>query len=112
MKKVFYVVLLALLALTILIVWCLHGDRDTLVREGFEQGFGAWVRDADVPLDPNHPGHPVEWNITREKTIVHSGEHALKFFIDGRQDDGTIWVERTIEATENGQIPVTISLEF
>ena len=65
-----------------------------MMKEDFENGFGEWTIDADVPLDPNNPGHFVGWSITRSSDIASSGLYSLKFFIDGRQDDGTIWIEK------------------
>lgn len=82
------------------------------IEEKFEDGFGEWVADADVPEDPNNPGHFIMWNITRVMGPAHSGEYSLKFFIDGSQDDGTIWIERKIAVKENTQAKVNVSLEF
>lgn len=77
--------------------------------EGFEDGFGNWVIDANVPSDPNNFNQTVEWNITRTTGTTHSGQYAIKLFIDGRQDDGTIWVERNVIAPRNVQVKVTVS---
>jgi len=82
------------------------------VKEDFENGLGVWVVEADVPEDPNNPGHPVEWNITQATDVAHSGRYSLKFFIDGRQDDGAIWVERKIGLNKNKQIQIKVSFEF
>jgi len=87
-------------------------NYQTVVREDFENGFGEWIADADVPLDPNNPGHLVEWNITRSTDVAGSGKYSLKLFIDGRQDDGTIWIERKIAVKKNSQIRVNISFDF
>ncbi|MEM3041303.1 MAG: hypothetical protein QXG97_04675, partial [Nitrososphaerota archaeon] len=65
--------------------------------------------DADVPLDPNNPGHYVEWHIKRATNVTHSGQYSLEFFIDGRQDDGTIWIERKINVRKNAEIRAKIS---
>lgn len=34
------------------------------------------------------------------------------FFIDGQQDDGTIWVERKMNVKSNAQVQVKISFHF
>lgn len=83
-----------------------------IIREDFENDFGEWIADADVPLDPNNPSQFVEWNITRVTDVARSGQYSLRFFIDGRQDDGTIWIERKINAGEGSQIQVKVSFEF
>lgn len=70
----------------------------------FEDGLGNWSRDADVPDDPNRPGEPVDWNITRTNEtgyedhvhVVGHPVHSVRFCLDGRQDDGTIWLEQTL----------------
>lgn len=82
------------------------------IRENFENGFGEWVTDADVPLDPNNPGHLVEWSITRSTVVANSGQHSTRLFIDGRQDDGTIWIERRIAVKRNVQIQVKVSFDL
>ena len=54
--------------------------------QDFELGLGDWVIDRDVPMDPNNPGHEVNWSVTRVENASRatSGTHSLKLFIDGR----------------------------
>jgi len=80
-----------------------------VVKTGFESGFEEWEDDADVPHDPNNPGQTVGWNITRSTDIAYSGQYAVQLFIDGSQDDGTIWLERRIVTSRNTQVLVTMS---
>jgi len=82
------------------------------VNEGFEDGFSDWVADAYVPLDPNNPGHSVEWNISLVTSTAKSGQYSVRLFIDGSMDDGTIWIERRIGTKKNTQVQVKISLQF
>lgn len=82
------------------------------INEGFENGFGEWTTDADVPPDPNNVSQPVEWHINRVTNVSHSGQYSLELFIDGRQDDGTIWIERKISVKKNSQIQVKVSFWF
>ncbi|UCG36765.1 MAG: hypothetical protein JSV64_00325, partial [Candidatus Bathyarchaeota archaeon] len=97
----------------ILSVWYFYPTANpALYDEGFEQGLDDWVKDADLPLDPNNPGHFVAWNISRVNSLSFSGQYSLELFIDGRQDDGTIWIEKEILAESDSQIHVTISFEF
>ena len=35
--------------------------------------------------------------------------HSMELFIDGKQDDGTIWLERKINVKNNAQIRVSVS---
>lgn len=91
--------------------WFLH-QNPQLLKENFEDGFGEWVSDADVPQDPNNPGHTVEWHIKRVTGFAHSGQYSLEFFLDGRQDDGTIWIERKINTERKTQIRLKVSFWF
>lgn len=75
-----------------------RGSPDTVgFTEGFEEGLRGWERDADVPEDPNNPGNPVEWRITISTDRAAGGSASLRYFLDGRQDDGTIWVVHPVD---------------
>ncbi len=63
----------------------------------------------DTPQDPNNPGHAVQWHIRHVSNISRSGVHSVELSIDGKQDDGTIWLERKISAKEKAQIRVSVS---
>ncbi len=81
-------------------------------NESFEEGFGNWEADADVPLDPNNPDHQVAWSVSRVTPLAHLGQYSIEFYIDGKQDDGTVWLEKKISVKSNSQIQVKISFEF
>lgn len=68
------------------------------------------IADADVPEDPNNPGQLVEWHISCASNISYSGQKSLEFFIDGRQDDGTIWIETQIKAGRISRVKVSFWL--
>jgi hypothetical protein len=105
--------ILTIIVIGILGAWYFYSSIDhKFISEGFENGFGDWVAEADVPLDPANPGHFVEWNITRSTDISSSGQYSLKLFMDGRQDDGTIWIERKIAVQKNVRIHVNVSFNF
>ena len=80
--------------------------------EDFEHDFGEWTANADVPLDPNNSDSPVQWHIRRSSNVSRSGNYSAEFFIDGRHDDGTIWLERKINVQPNAQIRLTLSFFF
>lgn len=75
-------------------------DNDTSetvgFADGFEEGFTGWSRDSDVPQDPNNLRNPVAWMITRSTERAVAGSASLRYYLDGRQDDGTIWIVRGI----------------
>jgi len=77
-----YVVLGALAVVVLLFsvvgAWLFH-SRFKMYRESFENGFGNWYANADVPGDPNNPGHPVEWYIKRVAKVSRSGNILLSY---------------------------------
>jgi hypothetical protein len=80
--------------------------------EGFEEHFGGWTGDADAPPDPNNPWSLVDWNVSRVNSPVKSGQYSMKLYIDGRQDDGTVWIEKMLSAKRNSEMHVKISFDF
>jgi len=86
--------------------------KQVIYNEGFEENLGGWTGDADVPLDPNNPGSSVDWSVSRATSPVKSGQYSLELYIDGRQDDGTVWIERVLSVKRNSQIQVRVSFEF
>ena len=85
--------------------------------EDFEQdlgdtNFGEWTANADAPPDPNNPGSSVQWSIRRSSNVSRSGVRSAEFFIDGTQDDGTIWLERKITVPSNAEVRLTLSFYF
>lgn len=69
---------------------------DGSFHDGFEAGLGQWAQGSDVPDDPNRPGEKVAWNITESDDRAAAGNRSARFALDGRQDDGTIWLHRPV----------------
>ena len=65
-----------------------------------------------MPLDPNNPGQSVAWNVSRVTSIPHSGQCSVELYVDGRQDDGTVWIEKKISVKNDSQTQVKVSFEF
>lgn len=110
-----YIALAVLIAIGLIVsVWSALSiySNPQNIRESFENGFGEWNASADVPSDPNNTGQSVEWRINRVANVSHSGKYALEFFIDGRQDDGTIWIEKKISVKKQSQIQIRVSFWF
>jgi len=91
--------------------WYFH-PKPVVYDEGFEEDFGGWTGDADVPPDPNNSGSLVDWNVSRVTSPVKSGQYSVELYIDGRQDDGTVWIERELSVKRNSQIQVKVSFDF
>ncbi|MEM2912069.1 MAG: hypothetical protein QXM52_00100 [Candidatus Bathyarchaeia archaeon] len=111
MEKVYVaLVVMVTLALIVGILGILNKSSNSqAIRESFENGFGEWSADADVPPDPNNPSYPVEWHVNRVTNVPRSGQYSLKFFIDGRQNEGTVWIEKKINVKKHTQIQVKVS---
>jgi hypothetical protein len=85
-----------------------------VVTDDFEQNIGEgdigeWFTNGDIPQDPNNPEDTVQWHIRRVSNISRSTMHSVELFIDGKQDDGTIWLERKISVKKDAQIRVSVS---
>jgi hypothetical protein len=70
------------------------GGLPVIFYEEFESGLGLWKQGNDLPDDPNRPDQKVEWRIETSAREVQSGSYSAEFYLDGRQDDGTIWLTR------------------
>ena len=86
-----------------------RGFETISVREGFEEGLSGWTVGADAPEDPNNRGNPVAYSITQSGLQHYEGAYSAEFTIDGLQDDGTIWLARSIEVTASAS---KVDLEF
>lgn len=100
---------------TVGLAGCLAAGNDdpptTGFEEGFETGLDGWERGADVPEDPNDPGQPVDWRIVRSTELAAAGSASLQYVLDGRQDDGTIWVQRTLPVEAGRTYAVSMRAE-
>jgi len=106
-----YFVVGVLVVVSVVAMWYFY-PKPSVHNESFEQDFGGWIADADVPLDPNNPGQYVPWNVSRVTSIAHSGGVSVELYVDGRQDDGTVWIEKKISVKNDSQIQVKVSFEF
>jgi hypothetical protein len=87
-----------------------NGTRLSL-NESFEnETIAPWQTNFELPEDPNAEGNEtVAWNITTSTNQSRSGNRSAAFAIDGRQDDGTIWVWRQFNVTPNQSYRVNLS---
>jgi hypothetical protein len=108
--KIFFVIGM-LIIISVVAVWYFY-PKPIVYGESFEEGFGNWEADADVLPDLNNLGHSVAWNVSRVASLAHSGQYSVELYIDGRQDDGTVWIEEKIFVKNNSQIQVKVSFEF
>lgn len=77
-------------------------------RQGFEIGWEGWQKGSDVPQDPN-TNRPVEWAIELSTAQAKEGYGSARFFLDGRQDDGTIWLAKPLSVPKGRPLVVSVS---
>jgi hypothetical protein len=106
---------IAVIAGVVLAAWLLlprQQPEQTRAFDDFENGFGEWTTDADVPEDPNAPGENIAWSVERASNNSFSGTHSVLMWIDGRQDNGTIWIERKLTLQPNSAKSVNVTFQL
>ena len=83
----------------------------TLSWSGLETPLGPWGADGDLPFDSNI-GLSRQWHVRGTRTEAYEGHNSLFFYLDGRSDDGTIWVERWIPVDPDTNLTVDLSFAF
>jgi hypothetical protein len=111
MRSAALITLLSVVALGASACW--HDTPTPITfREGFEGEWNSWEKAADVPDDPNRPGQKVAWAIDTSEEQAIQGNKSAKFTLDGRQDDGTIWLARSFRAPANKAFLMDLSFMF
>ena len=84
-----------------------------LQNGSFEAGLTGWQPGTDLPTDPN-TGTPVASDVSvrtggREGVPAASdGDRVLALFVDGRQDDGTVWVQQQADLRPFDRLAVDV----
>ncbi len=103
------------LVIAVLTAWLLLSrprlPEQTELSYDFENGLGDWAVDAHAPTDPE-TGEPVTWATQPASNMSFSGNSSLLFYIDGAQDDGTIWIERTLTVGANASRLVNLKFQL
>jgi hypothetical protein len=86
------------------------GPYKASFRESFEAGLIGWETGADVPEDGERPG-PVDWSIEVSDAQASDGQLSARFFLDGKHDDGTIWLVRSFNVPGDMELTVTMSFD-
>jgi hypothetical protein len=75
---------------------------------GFENSLQGWTRDHFIDCEQDPEPCDFNWRITRSTEQALDGDRSLKMFLDGTNDDGTIWLERRFDVEPNSTTEVTI----
>ncbi|MDG5777827.1 hypothetical protein VB773_05810 [Haloarculaceae archaeon H-GB2-1] len=84
-----------------------------LQNGSFEDGLDGWTVGKDLPEDPNSDGlveteaRPVNAD-DPDAPAAADGDHALSLYIDGRQDDGTLWVQQDVDLSEYDSLALDV----
>lgn len=74
-----------------------------LANESFEDDLAGWTVGTDLPTDPNEPTNTdgerptVDASATVTTRDASDGSHALELYVEGLQDDGTVWVQQPVD---------------
>ncbi len=79
-------------------------QNQTLTSD-FEDGLGNWTADVDLPAQ-------VDWNVTTVANVSSTGNHSVQLYIDGLQDDGTVWIEQKLHLEPNQTRNVNVTFSF
>lgn len=79
----------------------------SLQNPSFEHGLDGWTAGSDLPEDPNDDG-PVDAHVTSTSRLASDGHRAVEAFIDGRQDDGTVWVAQRVDLSSHSTLAVDV----
>lgn len=72
----------------------IHAVRAQSVFESFETGFGDWTVDSHImSVQPEQ----FIYTVTRSQAQAQDGVWSLEFFMDGSNDDGSVWIARTVD---------------
>ncbi len=80
-------------------------QNQTLTSD-FENGLGNWTADVDLPQQQ------VDWNVTTVANVSSTGNHSVLLYMDGRQDDGTVWIEQKLHLTANQTRNINVTFSF
>jgi hypothetical protein len=103
--------MIALLIVSILLTLTLGGclsNPQILLEGGFEGGMGKWQVGTDLPIDPN-TGEEVQASATISNERSRGGAISLNMTIDGRQDDGTIWIQMPLSVGRIGKVDLEVN---
>jgi hypothetical protein len=75
-----------------------------VAHDSFETGFGRWVPDTD--------GRAPVSSVTLSTEQAFDGVRSVRIFMDGRQDDGTTWIEAQFVGPPGTRIRVSLTFQL
>jgi hypothetical protein len=87
-------------------------DETLPFQEGFAGALEGWQMGSDVPDDPERPGEPIAWRIEISPEQAAAGGSSARFTIDGKQDDGTIWLAHPFDAEPDTALRIRLAFDL
>lgn len=84
--------IILLISTTIIVLWSFVFKTEMFYYD-FESSLDGWIGDADYLVGEND-SIIIDWNVTRKTENPYMGSHSICLEIDGRHDDGAVWIER------------------
>lgn len=73
------------------------GTPAALTNPSFESDLDGWTVGTHLPEDPNETTGTVDASAETTDRAASDGERALSLYVEGTQDDGTIWVQQPVD---------------
>ncbi|MDP3093781.1 MAG: BsuPI-related putative proteinase inhibitor [bacterium] len=99
-----------------------HGSAQTTITvvsetqppyfESFESGLGGWQTDHEIHCEQEIHPCLFEWSIERSTEQAQHGNYSLESFLNGINDDGTIWMEKTFPVPQNSTVTIDLSFQL
>ena len=80
------------------------GSAAPIAYDSFETGFGPWVPDTD--------GKAPVASVTLSTEQAFDGVRSVRIFMDGRQDDGTTWIEAQFAGPAWARVRVAVTFQL
>lgn len=84
------------------------GSNDALENASFEDGVTGWTVGKDLPPEPGEDTGTVDHGVTTVDGNAADGDSAVQFYVSGIADDGTIWVEQTVDLSSIAAVDVAV----
>jgi uncharacterized repeat protein (TIGR01451 family) len=87
-------------------------DQYWMHTESFEHGrFNRYWVDFEVPFASERPS-PIPFYAVCSRVEAYHGHFAQEIFLDGTQDDGTVWLEGTFPVDPGSEVRVDVEFEL
>lgn len=86
-------------------------DETALVNGSFENELDGWTKGEDLPPKPGEDSGTVEHEITTTtdaEAEASDGDAVLQFTLSGAADDGTLWVEQSVDFTDASAVELDV----